>query len=67
MKRVFVLQYPDGAFWTGYSKPENQTGARYFHSAEAADKANREICNNTLSVRSLQIVVTKSEEVTQYA
>ena len=67
MKRVFVLQCPDGAFWTGYSKPENPTEAHYFHSVEAADKANREICNNTLLVRSLRILVTKLEEVTQYA
>ena len=67
MKRVFVLQYPDGTFWTGYSKPENTTEAHYFHSVEAADRANREICNNTLTVRSMRILVTKLEEVTQYA
>lgn len=67
MKRVFVLQYPDGTFWAGYSKPENPTEAHYFHSVEAADKANREICNNTLLVRSLRILVTNLEEVAQYA
>ena len=67
MKRVFVLQYQDGTFWTGYSKPENPTEAHYFHSAKAADKVNCEICNNTLLVRSLRILVTKLEEVTQYA
>lgn len=66
MKRIYVLQYPDGTFWTGYSKPENPTEAHYFHSIEAAERANREICNNRLTVRSLRILVTKLDEVTQY-
>lgn len=66
MKQVYVLQYPDGSFWTGYSKPENPLEAHYFHSLDAADKANREICNNTLTVRSMRILATKLDEVTQY-
>ena len=67
MKRVYVLQCPDGTFWTGYSKPEDPTEAKYFHAVESAEKANHEICNDTMTIRSLRILVTKLDEVTQYA
>lgn len=52
MKRIYVLQYPDGTFWDGW---------------EDAESDNHECCGGIMKIRSLVIRAVEIEEVTQYA
>ena len=67
MKRIYVLQYPDGTFWDGWVKHSDPMRTKWYDDWEDAESDNYEGGNGVMKIRSIIIRTVEIEEVTQYA
>lgn len=66
MKRIYVLQYPDGTFWDGWEKHSDPMRTKWYDDWEDAESDNYECYNGVMKIRSIIIRTVEIEEVTQY-
>nr|DAO97000.1 MAG TPA: hypothetical protein [Caudoviricetes sp.] len=66
MKRIYVLQYPDGTFWDGWEKHTDPLRTKWYDDWEKAEAENHECCGGIMRIRSLIIRTVEIEEVTKY-